>query len=269
MRKPASLAIRLCILAACALAPGAPAIAQSNHLPVRTSSSIPAPPAPSKSLPRDYGTSHLTYVQVAAAAFTPLDSSTTWTTTHSGYFDQVLRTATGSFVDFAASLNLPNGALIEYLELDECDGTGGSGYVQGALVQSDYIGNSDATGFLASDGTGCRFLSEDVTSKGFVVDNYHKHYWLVATVSSSPDGPTGLAGIVVGYQLQVSPAPGSATFGDVPTNYIYFRAIEALAASKITSGCGGGNFCPNQAVTRGELAKFLANALGLFWPAGP
>jgi hypothetical protein len=53
------------------------------------------------------------------------------------------------------------------------------------------------------------------------------------------------------------------TFGDVPTNYAYFRAIEALAASGITGGCGSGNFCPNQNVTRGEMAAFLARALGL------
>jgi hypothetical protein len=68
------------------------------------------------------------------------------------------------------------------------------------------------------------------------------------------------------WKLQVSPAPGVATFGDVPTSHLYFKAIEALAASGITSGCGAGNFCPDQPVTRGELAKFLANALGLHWP---
>ena len=73
-------------------------------------------------------------------------------------------------------------------------------------------------------------------------------------------------GINVWYRLQMSPAPATATFADVPTNYLYFRAIEALAASGITSGCGGGNFCPNQPVTRGEMAKFLATALGLHWP---
>jgi hypothetical protein len=52
----------------------------------------------------------------------------------------------------------------------------------------------------------------------------------------------------------------------VPTSDPFFRAIEALAASGITSGCGGGNFCPNDVVTRAQLAKFLALALGLHWP---
>ena len=74
-----------------------------------------------------------------------------------------------------------------------------------------------------------------------------------------------LASVAIFYRLQMSPAPSTPTFSDVPTNHPFFRAIEALAASGITGGCGGGNFCPNQAVTRGELAKFLSSALGLYW----
>ncbi len=85
-------------------------------------------------------------------------------------------------------------------------------------------------------------------------------------ITESGGGTSTLRGILIGYKLQVSPAPATATFGDVSTDYPYFRAIEALAASGITSGCGGGSFCPGQPVTRGEMAKFLANALGLHWP---
>jgi S-layer homology domain len=67
------------------------------------------------------------------------------------------------------------------------------------------------------------------------------------------------------YKLQVSPPPGTATFVDVPTTHLFFQYIEALAAAGITSGCGGGNFCPDAAVTRGQMAVFLAKALGLHW----
>jgi S-layer family protein len=77
---------------------------------------------------------------------------------------------------------------------------------------------------------------------------------------------TAFGGAVITWLRTVSPAPATATFGDVPTNFVYFRAIEALAASGITGGCGNGNFCPNQNVTRGEMAAFLARALGLHWP---
>ena len=65
---------------------------------------------------------------------------------------------------------------------------------------------------------------------------------------------------------QISPAPAVATFNDVPTNHPFFAVIEAFAKSGITTGCGNGNFCPSQTVTRQELAKFFARGLGLSWP---
>jgi hypothetical protein len=68
------------------------------------------------------------------------------------------------------------------------------------------------------------------------------------------------------WQRQVHPAPPSATFGDVPTGHMFFQFVEALAKSGITGGCGNGNFCPDQPLKRGQMAAFLAKALGLEWP---
>ena len=53
--------------------------------------------------------------------------------------------------------------------------------------------------------------------------------------------------------------------GDVPVGAFGFKHVEALAASGITAGCGGGNFCPDREITRVEMAVFLAKALGLHW----
>jgi hypothetical protein len=61
----------------------------------------------------------------------------------------------------------------------------------------------------------------------------------------------------------VSTAPGSPTFNDVPTNHPFFQYIEALSKSGITGGCGAGNYCPDNPVTRGQMAVFLSKALGL------
>jgi hypothetical protein len=91
------------------------------------------------------------------------------------------------------------------------------------------------------------------------------HSYFLQVCNNSLDSTTKFRTVKVVYALQLSPAPATATFADVPTTHLYFRAIEALAASGITSGCGGGNFCPSQAVTRGEIAKFLTVALGLSW----
>ena len=51
--------------------------------------------------------------------------------------------------------------------------------------------------------------------------------------------------------------PGPFEFFDVPQSHLFHDAIHALAANGITSGCGGGNYCPNAAVTRAQMAVFL------------
>jgi uncharacterized delta-60 repeat protein len=54
------------------------------------------------------------------------------------------------------------------------------------------------------------------------------------------------------------PAVGSATgFGDVPPDYWAAGFIKQLAVEGITSGCGGGNYCPEAPVTRAQMAVFL------------
>jgi hypothetical protein len=39
--------------------------------------------------------------------------------------------------------------------------------------------------------------------------------------------------------------------------------INRLTASGVAGGCGGGEYCPNASVNRGQMASFLARALGL------
>ena len=223
--------------------------------------SLVAPAAIAQDSP-DYGTAHLTWVQVGGATFVPLVSGTSYTTTTG----PILRTAGGvggTLVYFAAPIQVPSGALLKTLELDLCDSNPTPGYVQGTLVESDRLGNVLQTApYILSDATGCQTKIEDLTSLNIVADNHTRHLWLQAIVGSAAE-TVGLAGMAVGYQLQVSAAPGSATFLDVPTNHPFFQFIEALAASGITGGCGGGNYCPDSSVTRGQMAVFLAKALGL------
>jgi hypothetical protein len=54
---------------------------------------------------------------------------------------------------------------------------------------------------------------------------------------------------------------GGQTFSDVPPSHRFFADVEALAASGITYGCGGGRYCPDGLDTRGQMAAFL-NRLG-------
>jgi len=50
-------------------------------------------------------------------------------------------------------------------------------------------------------------------------------------------------------------------FGDVPETSLFCRYIEELANRGVVTGCGGGNYCPQQAVTRDQMAVFVLRTL--------
>ena len=59
------------------------------------------------------------------------------------------------------------------------------------------------------------------------------------------------------------PPPCAGIFPDVPCSSNFAPWIEQLAAEGITGGCGGGNYCPLNNVTRGQMAAFLVNTFKL------
>jgi hypothetical protein len=146
----------------------------------------------------------------------------------------------------------------EHVSLVICDSQG-----QGcSTVQSDCL-NTVCSGI--PDANGASSMPQDLTAFGIQIDNDQHRYFLLAA-NTTVDGTTAMGQVIVGYTLQVSPAPGTATFTDVPTSHPFFRYIEALAASGVTGGCGGGKYCPDAPLTRGQMAVFLSKALGLHWP---
>ena len=52
-------------------------------------------------------------------------------------------------------------------------------------------------------------------------------------------------------------AGASHNFSDVPPGAFYHAAVDFLVGNGITSGCGAGLFCPENPVTRGQVAVFL------------
>ncbi len=57
--------------------------------------------------------------------------------------------------------------------------------------------------------------------------------------------------------LCYAPPPCTGVFPDVPCPSTFANWIEALAAEGITGGCGGGNYCPTNPVTRQQMSVFL------------
>ncbi len=65
------------------------------------------------------------------------------------------------------------------------------------------------------------------------------------------------------YGAAYAPPPATGVFGDVPVGAFADRWIEQLAAEGISVGCGSGNFCPANPVTRAQMAVFLVRTFGL------
>jgi hypothetical protein len=61
----------------------------------------------------------------------------------------------------------------------------------------------------------------------------------------------------------VPPTPAMQRFLDVPPSNSFYAFIDEMAVRNITSGCGGGNYCPTGLVTRAQMAVFLVRAFGL------
>jgi uncharacterized protein DUF1800/S-layer family protein len=65
------------------------------------------------------------------------------------------------------------------------------------------------------------------------------------------------------------PPPAQQRFNDVPPDNPFYAFIDRLAVLGITVGCGGGNYCPNDFVTRAQMAAFIMRGVGIFDPPTP
>ncbi len=67
--------------------------------------------------------------------------------------------------------------------------------------------------------------------------------------------------LVVSTTLLIAPLTAYATtsmFADVPNDHIFVDHINWMKTAGITNGCGDGtNYCPNDDVTRGQMAAFM------------
>jgi hypothetical protein len=59
------------------------------------------------------------------------------------------------------------------------------------------------------------------------------------------------------------PPPCTGTYADVACPSTFADWIEQLGNEQITGGCGGGNYCPGSANTRGQMAVFLVKTFRL------
>jgi hypothetical protein len=188
----------------------------------------------------------------------------------------------GAFSYYDAPLPLPEGALIEEICTYANDSdTGAFEYVQTYLVAVKLVPGGEGpakimfplTSVISTGDFGYGYwctspFTQTLRSKidvdgDNIVDNVV--YYLEAYIPYPSQNKVALGGARITWKRQVSPPPATPTFGDVPASDGAFQYIEALAASGITAGCAGGNYCPDANLTRRQMAVFLAKALGLHW----
>ncbi len=177
------------------------------------------------------------------------------------------RVGTEKFAD--AQVLLPDGASLDFMRwwAYDADVTNDMDFFVFEDCQPSFSAGDTTITFIASSATSgsSGFQSGAVSMSGLTINNRDCTY--LARVLFNGTGTTNtLQKIRFEWHRQVSPAPAIATFADVPTSSPQFKFVEALVAAGITAGCGGGNYCPNDAVTRGQMAVFLSVALGLYFP---
>ncbi|HEY7574865.1 MAG TPA: S-layer homology domain-containing protein [Thermoanaerobaculia bacterium] len=214
--------------------------------------------------PHDYGVGNVNILQIPAAAFLPTLGGA-WTFDANFYF----LPATAGAVYALAPVQLPTGSKITHLGVyyDDTDGTNDVSAFLFALPGYDATATKSQLATVSSSGSGGKGYASAPDFTHTVNNNvrYGAGAQLVIEIYV-PSSSAKFKAVDLWWTRQVSPAPGVATFVDVPTNHPFFVTIEAFAKSGATSGCGGGQFCPNGTVTRQELAKFFVRSLGLYWP---
>jgi Domain of unknown function (DUF1929)/S-layer homology domain/Putative binding domain, N-terminal len=66
-----------------------------------------------------------------------------------------------------------------------------------------------------------------------------------------------------GLGVDNPPNTGTSSFADISPTDPASPFIEEAVRRNITSGCGGGNFCPDEPVRRGQMAVFFSQTFGL------
>jgi hypothetical protein len=138
-------------------------------------------------------------------------------------------------VQVTTDISYPSGMLIDDISLYGTFADVPYGYWSWSFIQG--LSNAGVT-------SGCNNTTPSLYCPATTVTRDQMAVFLLRgkhTSSYSPPAPTGV-------------------FSDVPTNYWAAAWIEQLAVEGITSGCGGGSYCPTNPVTRDQMAVFLLKA---------
>jgi hypothetical protein len=214
-----------------------------------------------------FGVADTSTYMVGPTEFVASSQATLFSRSYAGY-DFTCPSGEGAD-EYVAPLQLPAGAIVTGMTAYGNDSSAADDadyYVYRSCPGGTYNGSGNAPEAHVTSGfTGGAYTVNSAASN-LTIDNSDCHYTVMVDFSEGTcDGGNNTLGVALRWKRQVSPAPVTATFLDVPVGSTFHREVEALVSAGITGGCGGGNYCVNANVTRGQMAAFLSRALGLHW----
>jgi hypothetical protein len=216
---------------------------------------------------QEFGTTDEFVVNIPAQDFVVRDGN--WGSASFVNGDYVGVTSGQTLAALVAPVNLPNGVLIRSVTLYYYDNHTVANPSAGLWAISPTATGTLVAGQFVLPFSGGYTSATEVLGTPWTVDNAAHHLTYLIFLQRNVSEELRLVRVAVRCQRQVSMPPGMASFTDVPTTHPFYQFIEALAASGITAGCAGPptpQFCPDAPITRGEMAVFLAAALGLHFP---
>src|SRR5208283_4138058 len=134
-------------------------------------------------------------------------------------------------------------------------GTGGSITPSGSTTVNS--GSSQTYTITPASGYSIATVTVDGASAGAVSSYTFSNVTANHTISATFVPPTN----TLATTPATTPSGSTTTFADVPAGYWAYPYIEAIYAAKITVGCGNGDFCPSEDVTRDQMAAFIIRSL--------
>jgi hypothetical protein len=244
------------------------ALVAPAHAAGQTVDSLPGTPIRTLTVQQpEWGTVDRSVLALNAWDFQSLPGDE-WTITTGGFRYHSAGPAT--LMSVRSGVFLPTGVLLDYVSVEGCDSSSVSSLLFQLFVCNPSEPEANCPSFPGSTGVsqtpGCAIYFLDLRSENLQIQNSAFSYY-VGVSSSVLNDTIKFRTVRFHYRLAVSPAPATATFpNDVPTTHPFFRFVEALASAGITAGCAPESYCPDQPITRGQMAVFLSVALGLHFP---
>jgi len=219
--------------------------------------------------PNQFGTQCCQILQLPESAFHSADANAYGSPEFLPYGYLAPMTGAAAAIVMAPVI-LPSGVGLDFLDLFFYDNDPSNDIC--AILYAFPVTNGPPTAIATTCSSGSpgygyasNFASGTINNNVWYTGGSHYEIWVFDFVAS---GDLAFKGVDIWWHRQVSPAPATATFNDVPTNHPFFQFVEALAASGITAGCQASPplYCPDAPLTRKQMAAFLSKALGLYWP---